>query len=341
MSPRSPARLGEAAGGPVEPVLEAARLAVTLRRTRAEPPRPPARVGRPRPAAALRALPVHPRPRPAGHPPGGRGPRRGAGLLMPRRRARTGAHARAAAGGQGDRHLLRVRAAWARRRPRPRPRRWPPRRLGGKVLVLTVDPARRLANALGLEGFGNVEKPVPRRGVQAGRGRARGASCGRPCSTPSSRGTPWCSGTRPTRSPRGASSRTRSTRTSSGRFVQSHEYIAMERLYEIHTAGTYDLIVVDTPPTRNAIDFLEAPERMADFFSSRLLRWLTVPGPLPRHELRHPALLPDGRPHPRLAVPRGHRRVLPALPDDVRRASSSGPRPSRACSTTGARPSWW
>jgi anion-transporting ArsA/GET3 family ATPase len=51
----------------------------------------------------------------------------------------------------------------------------------------------------------------------------------------------------------------------------------MERLYEIHSSGEYDLIVVDTPPTRNAIDFLEAPERMADFFSSRLLRWLTVP----------------------------------------------------------------
>ena len=62
-----------------------------------------------------------------------------------------------------------------------------------------------------------------------------------------------------------------------GRFVQSHDYIAMERLYEIHASGTYDLIVVDTPPTRNAIDFLEAPARMADFFSSRLLRWLTVP----------------------------------------------------------------
>jgi anion-transporting ArsA/GET3 family ATPase len=59
--------------------------------------------------------------------------------------------------------------------------------------------------------------------------------------------------------------------------VQSHDYIAMERLYEIHASGRYDLIVVDTPPTRNAIDFLEAPERMADFFSSRLLRWLTVP----------------------------------------------------------------
>ena len=63
----------------------------------------------------------------------------------------------------------------------------------------------------------------------------------------------------------------------SGRFVQSHEYIAMERLYQIHTEGKYDLIVVDTPPSRNALDFLEAPHRMADFFSSRLLRMLTVP----------------------------------------------------------------
>jgi anion-transporting ArsA/GET3 family ATPase len=51
----------------------------------------------------------------------------------------------------------------------------------------------------------------------------------------------------------------------------------MERLFEIHSEGLYDLIVVDTPPTRNALDFLDAPERMADFFSSRLLRWLIVP----------------------------------------------------------------
>ena len=61
------------------------------------------------------------------------------------------------------------------------------------------------------------------------------------------------------------------------RFVQSHDYIAMERLYEIHASGEYDLIVIDTPPTRNAIDFLEAPQRMADFFGGRLLRWLTLP----------------------------------------------------------------
>ena len=59
--------------------------------------------------------------------------------------------------------------------------------------------------------------------------------------------------------------------------MQSHDYIAMERLYDLHASGTYDLIVVDTPPTRNAIDFLEAPARMADFFSRRSLRWLTAP----------------------------------------------------------------
>ncbi len=51
----------------------------------------------------------------------------------------------------------------------------------------------------------------------------------------------------------------------------------MERLYEIHSERDYDLIVVDTPPTRNALDFLDAPKRVAEFFSSRLLRWLIVP----------------------------------------------------------------
>jgi anion-transporting ArsA/GET3 family ATPase len=59
--------------------------------------------------------------------------------------------------------------------------------------------------------------------------------------------------------------------------VQSHDYIAMERLFEVHASGEYDLIVIDTPPTRNAIDFLEAPARMAEFFGGRLLRWLTMP----------------------------------------------------------------
>ena len=62
-----------------------------------------------------------------------------------------------------------------------------------------------------------------------------------------------------------------------GRFVNSHDYIAMEKLHELHASGRYDLVIIDTPPSRNALDFLDAPARMADFFGSRLLRWLTVP----------------------------------------------------------------
>ncbi len=61
------------------------------------------------------------------------------------------------------------------------------------------------------------------------------------------------------------------------RFVHSHDYLAMEQLHEVHSSGGYDLVIVDTPPSRNALDVLDAPSRMIEFFGSRLLRWLTVP----------------------------------------------------------------
>ena len=61
------------------------------------------------------------------------------------------------------------------------------------------------------------------------------------------------------------------------RFVHSHEYLAMEQLHDLHASGNFDLVIVDTPPSRNALSILDAPSRMADFFGSRLLRWLTVP----------------------------------------------------------------
>ena len=148
--------------------------------------------------------------------------------------------------------------------------------LGGKVLVLTVDPARRLANALGLEQFGNTETRVPTSAFAESGVEPRGELWAAMLDTKQS----WDDLIRrhaPDARTREAILTNPLYNNISGKFVQSHDYIAMERLYEIHTAGTYDLIVVDTPPTRNAIDFLEAPDRMADFFSSRLLRWLTVP----------------------------------------------------------------
>jgi len=149
-------------------------------------------------------------------------------------------------------------------------------RLGGKVLVITVDPARRLANALGLERFGNVETQVPPEAFAAAGVEPRGELWAAMLDTKQS----WDELVRahaPDAATRDAILANPLYVNITGRFVQSHDYIAMERLYEIHASGRYDLIVVDTPPTRNAIDFLEAPDRMADFFSSRLLRWLTVP----------------------------------------------------------------
>jgi anion-transporting ArsA/GET3 family ATPase len=147
---------------------------------------------------------------------------------------------------------------------------------GGKVLVLTVDPAKRLASALGLEQFGNVETRVPPDAFAAAGADPRGQLWAAMLDTKQS----WDDLVRrhaPDTRTRDAILGNQLYNNLTGRFVQSHDYIAMERLYEIHSSGRYDLIVVDTPPTRNAIDFIEAPERMAEFFGSRLLRWLTVP----------------------------------------------------------------
>jgi len=148
--------------------------------------------------------------------------------------------------------------------------------LGGRVLVLTVDPARRLANALGLEQFGNAEVRIGDDAFAAAGVEPRGELWAAMLDTKAS----WDDLVRrhaPNAKTRDAILSNPLYANITGKFVQSHDYIAMERLYELHSAGTYDLIVVDTPPTRSAIDFLEAPDRMREFFSSRLLRWLTAP----------------------------------------------------------------
>jgi anion-transporting ArsA/GET3 family ATPase len=150
------------------------------------------------------------------------------------------------------------------------------RRLGGKVLVLTIDPAKRLADALGLEGIGNVERRVPGEAFKAGGLEVRGELWAAMLDTKQS----WDAlvlrhAPDPETAYRILDNRMYENITA--RFVQSHDYIAMERLFEIHETGQFDLIVIDTPPSRNALDFLDAPNRMAEFFGGRLLRWLTMP----------------------------------------------------------------
>ena len=149
-------------------------------------------------------------------------------------------------------------------------------RLGGKVLVLTIDPARRLATALGLEGIGNLARRVPAEALKAAGIEPRGELWAAMLDTKQS----WDDLVLRYAKDEETAYRILENRlytNLTARFVQSHDYIAMERLFELHASGEYDLIVIDTPPTRNAIDFLEAPARMADFFGSRLLRWLTLP----------------------------------------------------------------
>ncbi|MEO8693226.1 MAG: ArsA-related P-loop ATPase [Acidimicrobiales bacterium] len=148
--------------------------------------------------------------------------------------------------------------------------------LEGRVLALTVDPARRLANALGLQQVGNTETRVDKQAFADAGVTARGELWVAMLDTKAS----WDELVRehaPDRRTADAILANPLYRNITAKFVHSHDYIAMERLHDIHSSGRYDLIVVDTPPTRNAIDFLDAPSRMADFFSSRLLRWLIAP----------------------------------------------------------------
>ncbi|HVE91194.1 MAG TPA: ArsA-related P-loop ATPase [Actinomycetota bacterium] len=60
-------------------------------------------------------------------------------------------------------------------------------------------------------------------------------------------------------------------------FVGSQGYMAMDRLAALHDRGDFDLIVIDTPPTRSALDFLDAPKRVTDFVGGSLLKWLAKP----------------------------------------------------------------
>ena len=119
--------------------------------------------------------------------------------------------------------------------------------LGGKVLVLTVDPAKRLATALGLEEFGNVETRVPHELFTAAGVEPRGELWAAMLDTKES----WDALVRthaPDAATREAILANPLYQNIAGKFVQSHDYIAMERLYEIHASGRYDLIIVDTHP---------------------------------------------------------------------------------------------
>jgi anion-transporting ArsA/GET3 family ATPase len=147
---------------------------------------------------------------------------------------------------------------------------------GHKAAVLTIDPARRLASSLGLKSLSNEPMKVRKSKFKSADLDPAGELYALMLDTKSTFDNVVLTyAPTPEQALRIISNRF--YRNISGTLSGSQEYMAMEKLYELATEGDYDLIVIDTPPTRNALDFLDAPRRMTDFFESRVLRWFLLP----------------------------------------------------------------
>ncbi len=143
-----------------------------------------------------------------------------------------------------------------------------------RVLVLTVDPARRLATALGIKGIGAEPVRIPKARLR----RAGITIAGDLEAAMLDMKQAWdrmIERYSPDRATAQRILRNPLYQRITDSFVGSHEYAAIEALYELHDAGEYDCIVVDTPPSRSALDFLEAPSRLTDYVGSRLLSLLS------------------------------------------------------------------
>ena len=141
-------------------------------------------------------------------------------------------------------------------------------RLGRRSCVVTVDPARRLADALGVESLPNT--PTEVKGPWPGRLHALMLD---------SKGTFDDLVEHYARTPEQAESilANRLYQNLAGALSGTQEYMAMEKLYELVSSTEFDIVVVDTPPTRNALDLLDAPRRLTRFLENRLFRALLVP----------------------------------------------------------------
>ena len=141
---------------------------------------------------------------------------------------------------------------------------------GRQVCVLTVDPARRLAQSMGLTSLDNTPRLVE--GIDQGNGGSLHAMMldmkrtfdeiveahADPARAAQILANPFY-------------------QSLSSSFAGTQEYMAMEKLGQLRRSDEWDLIVVDTPPSRSALDFLDAPERLGRFLDGRLIRIMTAP----------------------------------------------------------------
>ncbi|MBF5032265.1 ArsA-related P-loop ATPase [Micromonospora tulbaghiae] len=144
-------------------------------------------------------------------------------------------------------------------------------RHGRRTVVLTIDPARRLAQSLGLTELDNTPRQVKGIDVEAGGGELHAMMLDMkrtfddvvlqhtdPAKAAEIFANPFY-------------------QAMSSTFAGTQEYMAMEKLGQLHARGEWDLIVVDTPPSRSALDFLDAPARLSRFLDGRMLRLLLAP----------------------------------------------------------------
>ncbi|MER6938085.1 ArsA family ATPase, partial [Nocardioides sp. NPDC000441] len=146
---------------------------------------------------------------------------------------------------------------------------------GRKVVVLTIDPARRLAQSMGIERLDNTPRPVP--GIGPGTLDAMMLDMKRTFDEVVE------SQASPEKAQQILNNQFYIALSSS--FAGTQEYMAMEKLGQLYRDafahnggnGDYDLIVVDTPPSRSALDFLDAPERLSSFLDGRFIRLMLAP----------------------------------------------------------------
>ncbi|WP_433661241.1 ArsA family ATPase [Nocardia sp. CA-128927] len=141
---------------------------------------------------------------------------------------------------------------------------------GRKVVVLTIDPARRLAQSLGVADLGNTPQRVPLGPEAKGELHAMMLNMRRTFDDM------VLEHTSPEKAEQIFANPFYQTVASS--FGGTQEYMAMEKLGQLAGRKEWDLIVVDTPPSRNALDFLDAPKRLGNFLNGRMIRVIMAPG---------------------------------------------------------------
>ncbi len=143
---------------------------------------------------------------------------------------------------------------------------------GRKVLVLTIDPARRLANSLGLSRFGNDETRIDLSALPEAKGELWAMMLDQQKTFDDLIERIAADDER-----RDAILNNRVYRATADNISGSQDYMATEKLFDVVESGRYELVVLDTPPVKNALDFLDAPGRLARFLDKRVMKWFLSP----------------------------------------------------------------